>query len=75
MRLGCSCSGSVRQGPYHVTCLECGRPCCPSCTFILESATYCVACADSIVGVAGRVRSVRETSPDDATSGTAVLRG
>jgi hypothetical protein len=71
----CPCSGSARRGSYHVTCLECSRPCCPSCTFILESATYCVACAESIVGAAGRVRPVRETSPADATSGMAVIRG
>ena len=75
MRLWCSCSRSVSHGSYHVTCLECGRHCCPSCTFIFESATYCVACAESIVGVAGLVRSVRETSPDDAPSGMAVIRG
>ena len=75
MRLRCSCSRSVRYGSYYVTCLECSRPCCPSCTFILESATYCVACAESIVGIAGLVRSVREASPDDATSGMAVIRG
>jgi hypothetical protein len=43
--------------------------------FIFESATYCVACAESIVGVAGLVRSVRETSLDDATSGMTVIRG
>jgi hypothetical protein len=75
MRLRCSCSSSVRYGSYYVTCLECSRPCCPSCTFIFESATYCVACAESIVGVAGLARSVRETSPDDATFGMAVIRG
>jgi hypothetical protein len=43
--------------------------------FILESATYCVACAESIVGVAGLARSVRETSVGDATSGMGVIRG
>jgi hypothetical protein len=75
MRLRCSCRSSVRHGSYHVTCLECSRLCCPSCTFIFESATYCVACAESIVGIAGLIRSVRETSPDAATFGMAVLRG
>lgn len=75
MTLWCSCGSSVRHGSYHVTCLECQRPCCPLCTFIFESATYCVACAESIVGVAGLVRSLGETSPDDATSGMAVIRG
>jgi hypothetical protein len=75
MRLRCSCGSSTRYRSYYVTCLECSRPCCPSCTFIFESATYCVACAESIVGVAGLVRSVREASPDDATSGMAVIRG
>jgi hypothetical protein len=74
MTLWCSCGSSVRYGSYHVTCLECHRPCCPLCTFIFESATYCVACAESIVGVAGLVRSLGETSPDDA-SGMAVIRG
>jgi hypothetical protein len=43
--------------------------------FIFESATYCVACAESIVGVAGLARSVRETSVGDATSGMGVIRG
>ena len=78
MRFWWSCSSSVRYEPYYVTCLtclQCSRPCCPSCTVILESATYCVACAESIVGIAGLTRSVRETSPDDATSGMAMIRG
>lgn len=74
MKLWCTC-GSLRRGSYHVSCLECGRACCPSCLFIFESATYCVACAESIVGVAGLVRPVRETSLDDASSGTAIIRG
>ena len=42
--------------------------------FIFESATYCVACAESIVGVAGLV-PVRETSVGEATSGMGVIRG
>jgi hypothetical protein len=75
MRARCSCSESIRDGAYYVTCLECSRPCCPSCTFIFEAATYCVACAELIVGVAGLARSVQETSPDDAMSGLAVIRG
>ena len=75
MSLRCSCDRSPRHGSYHVTCLECSRPCCPSCMFIFESATYCVACAESIVGVAGLARSVRETSLGDSTSGMAVIRG
>lgn len=75
MRVRCSCSGSIRYESYYVTCLECSRPCCPSCTFIFEAATYCAACAESIVGVAGLARSVQETSLDDTTSGLAAIRG
>ena len=58
-----------------MTCLECSRVCCPACTFIFESATYCVACAESILGVAGIARSAPEALPGDATSGAAVIRG
>jgi hypothetical protein len=75
MSLRCSCSGSIRYGSYYVTCLECSRPCCPSCTFIFEAATYCVACAESIVGVAGLTRSVQEVSPNETASGLTVIRG
>ena len=75
MRIGCACDGVARDESYHITCLECGTACCPACTFILESATYCVTCAESIVGGTGHVRPVRETSPDHAVSGMAVIRG
>jgi hypothetical protein len=75
MRLRCSCGSSVTCGSYYVTCLECGSACCPGCTFIFESATYCVTCAESILGVGGLARSPREASSDGAASGMAVIRG
>jgi hypothetical protein len=75
MRLRCSCGRPVEYRSYYVTCLECGKACCSSCTFIFESATYCVACTESILGVAGVARSARGTSLDDATFGAAVIRG
>jgi hypothetical protein len=52
MRSPCSCGGPARYRLYDVTCLECGMPCCPSCTFIFESATYCARCAESILEIA-----------------------
>lgn len=47
----CRCGSEAR---YDFGCIECGTPCCPDCSVQLESANYCAACADSLVGTSVR---------------------
>ena len=75
MELRCSCGRSVSYGSHYVTCLECRLTCCPSCTFIFESATYCVACAESILGVTGIPVSGHAIGTDGAKSRAAIVNG
>ncbi|HEV8436837.1 MAG TPA: hypothetical protein VGT40_01960 [Methylomirabilota bacterium] len=46
----CGC-GSVLTTEFH--CVKCAAPCCPSCAYALESATYCGRCAESILDADG----------------------
>ena len=49
----CGC-GSQATAPVQVLgCRKCGAPCCPSCAFALDSATYCAECAESILDAEG----------------------
>ena len=45
---GCGC-GSTVGGEAVFGCLECGTTCCRTCAIHLESATYCRACAGSLL--------------------------
>jgi hypothetical protein len=51
MRFECCCGRPLSSRFWEVSCLECGAPCCPGCTFIFEWATYCVLCAETILGL------------------------
>jgi len=72
MRSPCSCGSALRYRLYDVTCLECGMPCCPSCTFIFEAATYCARCAESILEIADMGWSAPS---DDVLQAMAVVSG
>jgi len=45
------CGRSVSHSFYQIGCVECGAACCLTCALILESVTYCVRCAESILEV------------------------
>jgi hypothetical protein len=47
----CRCGSHVRYRSCQVACIECGEGCCPSCTVVLESATYCGGCAESLLAI------------------------
>ena len=34
-------------------CFRCGAYCCPACAFALDSATYCLGCAEAILEAEG----------------------
>jgi hypothetical protein len=44
----CGCGEGA--GPYDLGCLECGAGCCPACAVSLESTTYCLRCAMTLLG-------------------------
>lgn len=48
----CRCGTEVRYSFHHLGCIECGAPCCPTCSYELESASYCSRCAEAILDVA-----------------------
>jgi len=47
----CRCGNVIRYSFEHLGCIECGAACCPACAFPLESATYCLRCAEAILEV------------------------
>ena len=49
----CCCGDEAVSPRQGLICRKCGAPCCPSCAFALDSATYCVECAESILDVEG----------------------
>jgi len=49
----CACGDEAVSPRQGLSCGKCGAPCCPSCAFALDSATYCVECAESILDVEG----------------------
>ena len=48
----CGCGHEVASARALFGCFECGMTCCPGCTIHLESATYCRACAGSLLETA-----------------------
>ena len=48
-RSTCECGMPILRASDELGCLQCGRPCCPVCAFILESAVYCAACATHLL--------------------------
>ena len=49
----CNCGSRVTALLQELSCLRCGVRCCPICAFAVDSATYCVRCAESILEAEG----------------------
>jgi len=45
----CRCGSPARYRAVEIACIECGTECCPCCTFMFESAPYCVACFETLL--------------------------
>ena len=45
----CGCGHEVPSERGLFGCFDCGTTCCRACTIHLESATYCRACAGSLL--------------------------
>ena len=45
----CRCGAEFRFAFDQLGCIECGAPCCPVCSYQLESASYCSQCAESLL--------------------------
>ena len=41
----CRCGSAIAYPFDDLGCLECGQPCCPVCSVVVESVTYCGPCA------------------------------
>src|SRR2546426_7630559 len=61
MQSRCRCGSPVRYRFCQVACIECSEGCCPACTVVLESATYCVRCADSILFIPSEPPKIRRS--------------
>ena len=48
----CGCGHGVPNELALFGCFDCGTTCCRACTIHLESATYCRACAGSLLDTA-----------------------
>ena len=51
MKGTCSCGSPFLRLFDDLGCVECGHQCCWSCAVVIESAAYCVRCADLLVEV------------------------
>jgi hypothetical protein len=49
MRARCHCGSEIHFHFDHLGCIQCGAPCCLTCPYQLESATYCGSCAERIL--------------------------
>jgi hypothetical protein len=49
----CGCGSRVTTLLQDLSCLRCGEGCCPACAFAIDSATYCVRCAEAILEAQG----------------------
>jgi len=45
----CRCGTEVQFAFNHLGCIACGAACCPACSYQLESANYCSACAETLL--------------------------
>jgi len=52
-RSTCDCGTPIIRASDDLGCLECGRPCCPVCAYILESAVHCASCAAALLEAEG----------------------
>jgi hypothetical protein len=49
MEAQCRCGSELRFSFDRLGCIDCGSPCCPSCSYQLESANYCSRCAEALL--------------------------
>ena len=49
MNGSCRCGTQLNFPFEHLGCVECGAACCPSCSYQLESVSYCPGCAEAIL--------------------------
>jgi hypothetical protein len=49
MAVACRCGNEISLDPDRPVCVKCGTPCCTSCAFALEAATYCGRCAETVL--------------------------
>lgn len=49
METRCRCGTEFRFSFDQLGCIECGAPCCPTCSYQLESANYCSRCAEVLL--------------------------
>ena len=59
----CGCGSQAASALEALGCRKCGARCCPSCAFALDSATYCVQCAESILDAEGVPLSLSASAP------------
>jgi hypothetical protein len=59
METRCGCGHEAPSEFQLFGCFECGTTCCRACAIHLESATYCSACAGSLLDTA----AVRAADP------------
>ena len=71
-RSTCDCGTPIFRASDDLGCLECGRPCCPVCAYVLESAAHCASCAAALLEAEGA--PVR-TAVDAVTEPRGVRRG
>lgn len=45
----CRCGTEVQFAFNHLGCIACGAACCPVCSYEIESANYCPACAETLL--------------------------
>lgn len=53
MRVVCRCGSQILSSLDERQCVKCGVPCCSSCVFAVEAATYCARCAESVLDAGG----------------------
>ena len=52
-RSTCDCGTLIFRASDDLGCIECGRPCCPVCAYVLESVAYCASCATHLLEAEG----------------------
>ena len=65
MRVACHCGNRMLTSRADErTCIKCGSACCSACAYSLKSATYCGACAESILDGEGVPLTLSHVEPD-----------
>ena len=65
MRVACHCGNRMlTSSADERKCIQCGTECCSACAYSLKSATYCGACAQSILDGEGVPLTLSHVEPD-----------